>query len=56
MFAICFKYSYNAGKNMMNFERALAERQLASLKKTDLRAFLVHFKQDLESLAQYSQK
>jgi len=35
---------------MVNFERALAERQLASLKKSDLQAFLVHFKSDLESL------
>jgi len=41
---------------MLNFERAIAERQLASLKKSDLRAFLVHFKNDIDALSQLSQK
>ena len=33
----------------MNYERALAMKQLASLKKSDLRAYLIHFKQDFEA-------
>ena len=40
----------------MNYERALAMKQLASLKKSDLRAYLVHFKQDLAALAQTKEK
>ena len=39
------------GKNAQNYERALAMRQLASLKKSDLRAYLIHFKQDFDALA-----
>ena len=48
-------YLYSAsclsGRNAMNYERALAMKQLASLKKSDLRAYLIHFKQDLEAAA-----
>ncbi|XP_076074678.1 uncharacterized protein LOC143045794 isoform X7 [Mytilus galloprovincialis] len=40
------------GRNNINFERALAEKQLARMRKSDLKAFLVHFGQDLEALQQ----
>ncbi|KAK6168854.1 hypothetical protein SNE40_020026 [Patella caerulea] len=37
-------------QNIMNFERALLERQLARIRKSDLRAFIVHYSNELESL------
>ena len=55
-FASVFLLSCLSGKNAMNYERALAMKQLASLKKSDLRAYLVHFKQDLAALAQTKEK
>ncbi|XP_061181998.1 uncharacterized protein LOC133190403 isoform X1 [Saccostrea echinata] len=36
-------------RNNINFERALAEKQLARMRKADLKAFLVHFGRDLEA-------
>ncbi|KAL3876979.1 hypothetical protein ACJMK2_034749 [Sinanodonta woodiana] len=41
--------SYASGRSSVNYERALAEKQLARLKKSDLKAFLVHFKQEIEA-------
>ncbi|WAQ96893.1 QRIC2-like protein [Mya arenaria] len=49
------KTRYNSGQNVLNFERAIAEKQLASLKKSDLRAFFVHFKNDFDALSQLTQ-
>ncbi|XP_021348670.1 glutamine-rich protein 2-like isoform X2 [Mizuhopecten yessoensis] len=37
------------GKNNINFERALAERELVRIRKSDLRAFFVHFGHDLDT-------
>ncbi|XP_055955147.1 glutamine-rich protein 2-like [Patella vulgata] len=37
-------------QNIMNFERALLERQLARIRKSDVRAFIVHYSNELESL------
>ncbi|KAK3090824.1 hypothetical protein FSP39_014944 [Pinctada imbricata] len=39
-------------RNNVNFERAIAERQLARMRKSDLKAFLVHFGRDLEAFRQ----
>lgn len=36
-------------RNNVNFERAIAEKQLARMRKSDLKAFLVHFGRDLEA-------
>ncbi|XP_052261958.1 glutamine-rich protein 2-like isoform X9 [Dreissena polymorpha] len=47
--------SLNTGRNTLNYERAIAERHLAMLKKTDLRAFFVHFKNDFETISQLAQ-
>ncbi|XP_060066599.1 glutamine-rich protein 2-like [Ylistrum balloti] len=37
------------GKNNINFERALAEKELVRIRKSDLRAFFVHFGHDLDT-------
>ncbi|XP_078317091.1 uncharacterized protein LOC111119255 isoform X3 [Crassostrea virginica] len=36
-------------RNNVNFERAIAEKQLARMRKSELKAFLVHFGRDLEA-------
>ncbi|XP_033741921.1 glutamine-rich protein 2-like isoform X5 [Pecten maximus] len=37
------------GKNNINFERALAEKELVRIRKSDLRAFFVHFGHDIDT-------
>ncbi|XP_046359386.2 glutamine-rich protein 2-like isoform X5 [Haliotis rufescens] len=38
------------GTNMVNFERALADKSLARMRRTDLKAYLVHFGQDIDAI------
>ncbi|XP_048760460.1 glutamine-rich protein 2-like isoform X1 [Ostrea edulis] len=43
------QHAKRGSRNTINFERALAEKQLARMRKSDLKALLVHFGQDIEA-------
>ncbi|ESO84975.1 hypothetical protein LOTGIDRAFT_168234 [Lottia gigantea] len=42
-------------QSIMNFERALMERQLARIRKSDLKAFLYHYSSELEALGMHKE-